>query len=176
MTNRRPKIAAALPPKCSVCASKQREKIDRALKLGESCGDVAGRYNVSRSVLQRHRAKHLCDVPRPGTAADGTTTSAVVTKLRPADATPLERAKLNADEALESLRRGEALGLPTKDLASLRNALTAAERFYASLASKTLTPEAIMKHPAFAALLEEIGTLLDPYPEAARAVMEGLQR
>jgi len=48
-------------PKCSICFSKHREKIDIALTQGESERSVAKRFKVGASAVHRHRADgHIC--------------------------------------------------------------------------------------------------------------------
>ncbi len=45
-----------MPRTCSVCRHPQRAEVDRALLAGEPERAIAGRYNVSRAALGRHRA------------------------------------------------------------------------------------------------------------------------
>ena len=48
-------------PKCSICFSKHREKIDIALTQGESERSIAKRFKVGASTVHRHRADgHIC--------------------------------------------------------------------------------------------------------------------
>lgn len=48
-------------PKCSICFSKHREKIDIALTRGESERSIAKRFKVGASAVHRHRADgHIC--------------------------------------------------------------------------------------------------------------------
>ena len=50
-------------PKCSICFSKHREKIDIALTQGESERSIAKRFKVGASAVHRHRADgHICQV------------------------------------------------------------------------------------------------------------------
>ena len=48
-----------MPRNCKACNHRKREEIDRALIKGDSFRDVAGRYRVSKSALQRHKEDHL---------------------------------------------------------------------------------------------------------------------
>ena len=50
---------ASLPRKCSVCTHGEREAIDLALINRESYRDVARRFDVSRSAVERHTREHL---------------------------------------------------------------------------------------------------------------------
>ncbi len=44
---------------CSICTHKKRQAIDRALVAGTAFRDIAGRFNVSRSALHRHKNNHI---------------------------------------------------------------------------------------------------------------------
>lgn len=49
-------------PKCTICISPFREKIDIALASGASVRNVAKQFNVGVSSVQRHKADgHICD-------------------------------------------------------------------------------------------------------------------
>lgn len=48
-----------MPRNCKACNHRKREEIDRALIKGDSFRDIAGRYRVSKSALQRHKEDHL---------------------------------------------------------------------------------------------------------------------
>lgn len=48
-----------MPRSCSVCGHTQRAAIDRALVNGEPLRDIAGRFGVAKSSLDRHKADHL---------------------------------------------------------------------------------------------------------------------
>ncbi len=167
-------------PPCRVCASGKRETIENAIRRGGTTAEIANTYGLGRKSIRTHAEKHM--VPPVAIAEERDAAAAepappvVVTQTRAADATPLDRARLNADEALAALQQGEKRGLPSKDLAALRNALTSAEKFYAQLASsRQLTPEAIVRTAGWAALVNEIAEALKPYPDAARAVLAAMR-
>ena len=44
---------------CTVCAHPERHAIDKALVAGDSFRDIAGRYGLSKSAVERHQAEHL---------------------------------------------------------------------------------------------------------------------
>ncbi len=48
-----------MPRVCSVCASPDREAIDKALVGGTACREVAALYRVSPDAVERHKAAHL---------------------------------------------------------------------------------------------------------------------
>lgn len=177
-----PKRGKPPGPPCRVCASTRRETIENAIRRGGTTAEVANTYGLGRKSIRTHAEKHMvppvmiADERAAAGAAEATAAPVVVTRTRAADASPLDRARLNADEALAALQQGEARGLPPKDLAALRNALTNAEKFYAQLASsRALTPEAIVRTAGWTALVGEIAEALKPYPDAARAVLAAMR-
>ena len=48
-----------MPRRCTICGHVEREHIDSALVAGASLRDIAGRHDVSKSALERHKAYHL---------------------------------------------------------------------------------------------------------------------
>lgn len=48
-----------MPRRCTVCDHETRAGIDTALISGASLRDIAGRHDVSKSALERHKARHL---------------------------------------------------------------------------------------------------------------------
>lgn len=44
---------------CTICTHQQRLEIDKALLDGGTVRDVAGRYAVSKSAVERHKNEHL---------------------------------------------------------------------------------------------------------------------
>jgi hypothetical protein len=170
----KPRKTAKKGPPCRVCASVKRETIENAIRRGGTTAEIANTYGLGRKSIRTHAEKHM--VPPVMIAEERAPVATVVTLARPADASPLERARLNADEALSALQRGEATNLPSRDIARLRDSLTNAEKFYAQLASsRALTPEAIVRTAGWAALVAEVTEALKPWPEASRAVLAAMR-
>jgi len=48
-----------MPRICKACKHPKQREIDRALLLGESFRDIAGRYRLSKSALSRHKNSHI---------------------------------------------------------------------------------------------------------------------
>src|SRR3954453_22491068 len=46
-------------PVCSCCTHTERAAIDQALLDRDSLRDIAGRFSVSKSAVERHKAEHL---------------------------------------------------------------------------------------------------------------------
>lgn len=44
---------------CTICSNPQLQEIDQALVAGGSIRDIAGRFGISRSALDRHKRDHL---------------------------------------------------------------------------------------------------------------------
>lgn len=44
---------------CKVCKSRKRKAIDLALVNGAALRDIAGRFGISKSALERHKADHI---------------------------------------------------------------------------------------------------------------------
>ncbi len=48
-----------MPRTCTICSHAQRQAIDTALIAHDSLRDIAGRYGVSKSAVERHKDDHL---------------------------------------------------------------------------------------------------------------------
>lgn len=48
-----------MPQSCSVCKSKRLAAINRELIAGTSCRDIAGRYRLSKTAVNRHKQAHV---------------------------------------------------------------------------------------------------------------------
>src|SRR3954451_12797559 len=48
-----------MPRVCTICTHPDRPAIDMMLVNGRSLRDIAGRFSISKSALERHRAEHL---------------------------------------------------------------------------------------------------------------------
>lgn len=55
---------------CTVCGHPERHAIEKALVAGGAYRDIAGRYNLTKSAVERHKADHL---PAALVAAAGAT-------------------------------------------------------------------------------------------------------
>jgi len=59
-----------MPRTCSICGHPDREAIEKALLGPDSFRVIAGRFHVSRSALERHKAAHLPTAMVQAQAAD----------------------------------------------------------------------------------------------------------
>jgi len=48
-----------MPQTCSICKSKRLAEINRELITGTSCRDIARRYRLSKTAVNRHKQAHL---------------------------------------------------------------------------------------------------------------------
>jgi hypothetical protein len=48
-----------MPRTCTICSSPERPAIEAALVTGTGYRDIAGRYGLSKSAVERHRADHI---------------------------------------------------------------------------------------------------------------------
>ena len=55
---------------CTICRHAERASIDQALVRGASLRDIAGRYGLSKSSVERHQAEHLPALLVKGQAAE----------------------------------------------------------------------------------------------------------
>ena len=85
---------------CLTCRHEAREAIDGALVAGEPLRDIAGRYGVSKSALDRHRDSHL----------PATLVAAAVERELAHGGALLDRVNGLVDSALSSLERAEGKG------------------------------------------------------------------
>ncbi len=48
-----------MPRSCTICIHPQRHQIEKALVAGGSLRDIAGRYGLAKSAVERHKGGHL---------------------------------------------------------------------------------------------------------------------
>src|SRR5262245_12685770 len=71
-----------MPRACTVCASPEREEIDRDLVASVPFRHTATRYGVSTGALQRHRRDHLpAHLARAKEAGEATSASAILAEV-----------------------------------------------------------------------------------------------
>lgn len=155
-----------MPRKCTVCQHPERETIDAALVAGDSLRDVAGRYRISKSAVERHKAEHI--PARLAQAQDAQDAARADTLL-----------------AQVSELQGKALGILTKaesagDLRAATAAIREARECLALLAKLTgeLDERAqvniLVASPEWVALRSRLLVALEPFPDARMAVAGAL--
>jgi hypothetical protein len=157
-----------MPRVCSICTHAQRAAIDRSIVLGAPCRDVASRYGLTKSSVDRHAKTHLSEkVVSAASAKEVLDAEALVAELRLLRETTL--AVLS--EAREEKSHGAALAA----IARLEHQAELIGRFVGELierhqvesVSAVFSSEWIRLRPII------VGALA-PYPEASAAVVLAL--
>jgi hypothetical protein len=72
-----------MPRVCSICTHRSRGQIDRELISGLPYRDIAGRFGLSKSSLERHASEHLAAaIARAGDLRDQVTADRLIAELR----------------------------------------------------------------------------------------------
>jgi hypothetical protein len=176
-------------PRCSVCSNPNVAAIDAER---DSVADVAQRYALSPSTLQRHRqhvrARLAVTAPSTrGTPAKAARVQAGAQRSRGARKATQEVEQLGpldprreAEDAVRRARRhldqleGDAKVSP-RERAAATAALTSTIRVLARIAGDLpVTEEQIVKSPTWRAILGRLEVALKQYPEACRAMAKAL--
>ena len=154
-----------MPRTCTICLHPERGAIDKALVDNVSFRDIAGRYTVSRSALERHKREHLSQtMVQAAEAEDVAHAIDIVKQLKAINGCALAilseaRKAKDHDIALKAIDRiQKQIELQAKMLGELD------ERPQVNI---TLSAE-------WVSLRAVILTAVDPYPEARRAITEAL--
>lgn len=149
-------------PICSVCAHPQREDIDRLLVAGtDSLRDIAGRFRLSKSALERHKGSHLSAALVQSTAAG---------EVARAD-NLLAQVRDLQGRALRILSVAEAKGDLRTALAAIREARGCLELLGEVTQQLDRRPTVnVLLAPEWQAVRSVLLAALGPYPEARAAV------
>jgi len=155
-----------MPRKCTICEHKHRKKIDKALVDGVSYRDIAGRFNVSRTTLSRHKKEHL-----PRNLARGKKAK----EAAEADGL-LDHAKGLLDKANEILAKTEK----KKDWPTALKAIREARGVLELLAKlegqiREGIQVNVLLQPSWIKLRTAILAALDKHPKAKRSVVAALK-
>jgi hypothetical protein len=175
MTAKRAKRAKRRTTKaarCTVCAHADREGIERALAEGGTLRAVADRFDVSRSALERHEARHPraprgpSPAPLPLIPPDQVQSAeGLAMELQRAIQTRLAAVQTNAD-----LGEGDRARI-------FRELGVALERVGRVTGDGLTMPESkIVKLPAFRRVVADVVKVLERWPDALVAVGETLAR
>jgi hypothetical protein len=156
-----------MPRVCTVCTQEHRKAIDQALVNGDSFRDIAGRFTVSRSALERHKASHL---PAALTKAAG------AAEIAHADNLLGEMEKIQKTTLYILNVAGKSGDLRTALLAvgQARKNLELLARLTGELAEQQTTVNVLVASPDWLRLRSAILAALDPFPDARWAVLEAL--
>jgi hypothetical protein len=167
--------------KCTVCAHAQRYEIELALVSGVSCRAVGQKYSVSLDAAWRHLRNHVPPERRAELVAgplkpaelaqravdEGLSLLQYLSMVRNALMARFLAASEADDRSGTAMVAGRLLEC-LRLLAQLSGELT---KTTASITNNTL----ILQSPLMADLQAMLVTRLRPYPEASRAVLEGLK-
>lgn len=160
-----------MPPKCSICIHAQRSEIDRVL-LDDSASlrDIAGRFQLSRSALSRHRKEHLAErmseIAVRNADADVRTAIDVVGELRRVN----DAATHVLSDALEA---GDG-GLTLQATDRILRQVEVQSRLIGLLNDGSVTQIAVTVGAEWPAIRVALIRALGPYPEARTAVVNAL--
>ena len=152
--------------KCSICCHPQRDEIDKRLARGDSIAgitrDIAG---ISEDALRRHKEAHIPEALAKAEGvkevAEANTLLADIRALREKATTILEKAEKAGDLKTALLGIREARG-SIELLAKVEGQL------------KDSPQITIINNPKWIELRTLIVAVLDPYPQAKKAVIDAL--
>lgn len=150
---------------CSICTHPGREEIDSALVAGASLRDIAGRYRVSKSALERHKANHL---PERLLKAEGAREAAQAEDL-------LDQVKGLRNKTYGILLQAEKAGNLRIALSAIKEARACLELLAKLIGELDERPQInVLLTPEWVQVRTQVLYALSPYPEARQAVAEAL--
>lgn len=167
--------------KCTICAHEQRYQVELALVSGVSCRAVGKKYAVSRDAAWRHLRNHVPAERRAELVAGPLKPAELAERAADEGMTLLEYLAmvrnalmarfLAASEADD--RQGTALiaGRLLECLRTIARLTGELQSASSNITNNTL----VLGSPLMADLQRMLVMRLRPYPEAARAVMAGLE-
>ena len=158
-----------MPRTCSICSHAERAEIDKALLTGDALRDIAGRFRVSKTAVDRHKREHLsermAEVATRNEEADVRTAIDVVAQLRAINGASLSileeaRAAKDGTLALQAIDRiQKQIELQAKLIDLIREGDT----------------NNVVISPQWMEIRSVILTALQPYPDVAMIVADQLQ-
>lgn len=156
-----------MPRTCTICTQAKREEIDQVLLAGEPYRHIASRFGTSTAALQRHKAEHVpVHVAKAREAAEVASADDL-----------LEQIKGLRNRAIGILNKAEKAGDYRTALMGIREARACIETLLE--VEGELDRRGVVNVTVSADWVEirtVILAALQPYPEAAQAVAERLQR
>jgi len=153
--------------KCSVCTHHKRGEIDQAIIAGQSYRDIAGRFGLSKSAVERHAKAHL-----PATLVKAQEAEEVAR----ADALLAQVQELR-DRALKILDKAERSQDFKTALGAIREARGCVELLAKLAGELSEAPQLnVLLSPQWVELRKTILLALEPYPEARARIAEVLTR
>ncbi len=154
-----------MPRVCTVCNHSQRAEIEQLLLENEPLRDVAGRYRVSKSALERHKKAHI---PLALVKAQNAAEAAQADTL-------LEQVQHLKARALTILDKAEGAGDLKTALSAIREARNTLELLAKLMGELDESPTInLVSVPEWLNLRAVVIQALLPFPAAAKAVVEAL--
>lgn len=154
-----------MPRKCSICSHPDRGEIDRAIVSGGSYRDIARRFGVSRSAIERHAKAHVpATLVKAREAEEVTRADALLVQIQ-----ELRDRALNI---LDKAERGKDLRTALQAIREARGCVELLAKLAGELSE---TPHVnILLSPHWVELRKTLLLALEPFPEARTRVAEVL--
>ncbi len=150
---------------CTICSTRSRESIDRALVAGAAFPALAAKYRVSEDALGRHKANHL---PAALVKAHDSEEVSRADDL-------LGQVRNLQGRALAILEKAEAAGELRTALGAIREARGNLELLAKLLGELDERPVNVLISPQWLELRAVIVTALEPHAEARESVLRALE-
>lgn len=163
---------------CTVCRHESRREINRLLVDGRPVRDIAARFQLASSSVDRHRREHIpAIVAKAKEARDAKEGASLFEQLR--DITAATREVLAAARGFaENPKPGNCANCvagPTmtlKAIARMERQLELQARLSGQLAAESETPG--ISSESWKAILTVVTRALEPFPDARQAVADAL--
>lgn len=166
-----------MPRVCTVCKHTERSAIDAALVNSEPLRDIAGRFGISKSALERHAGKHL-----PSTvlaAQDQAEIKRADALLKASNKTAadlidqVETLQKVAQNILSKAYQGETYGIAIQAIREARECLRLQGELLGELDRR---PQIgiVIASPEWQAVRATILNTLADFPDARQAVVKAL--
>lgn len=152
---------------CTICSHEQRVELDRDIIAGLPYRDIAGRFAVSKSAVERHAGEHLAAAIARAADLQPVDAGKLIAELRVLRETTigiLEEARQETNHAV-ALRAIERLEKQTELVGRLAGELVDRQR---------VEHVAVVFAADWLALRPRIVKALEPYPEARQALLAAL--
>jgi hypothetical protein len=168
-------------PKCTVCASEHRHRIEIGLVSGCSARFLADKFGLSKDSISRHQANHLTPAIRAGILAARKPSEIDLEALRADESAGLisqlvsQRARLHQHGDV-AMSLGDVRACVSVESAITAN-LTLVGRLLGQLAVQhSVTHTSVLISQDWLRVRAALVAALRPFPEAARAVGAALHR
>ncbi len=153
---------------CTLCVHADREQIDREIIAGLPYRDISGRFELSKSAVERHAGEHLAEaISRASDLRDRVTADRLIGELRVLRETTLG--------ILEEARSEKNHGAALQAIARLEKQAELVGRLAGELIDRTRSEQvSVVFSDQWLKLRPRLMAALLPYPEAAVAVVSAL--